>query len=249
MQLMAWAFRRGLATGLPSLFLAAVLLPPATRAQEQPWTVASDSLLYTDTDNVLVVSSQLGVARALDDDGSQVSAAAVVDVVSAASVDVVAQASQRFEEVRGEADLTASYAIGDALPSIDYRGSIEPDYLSHGFGAGYQMRLGGADTVAAVHYQITFDTIGRSGTPFSTFSRKLTTHSAELGVTQNLSPKALVRGVYTLTIQDGYQEKPYRFVPLFDDAGLARAQQDGVTLDLDSFDAYRLPSRASRRGA
>ena len=37
--------------------------------------------------------------------------------------------------------------------------------------------------------------------------------------------------------------KVYRFVPLFDAAGLAQARQDGVNLNLDTFNAYRLSSR------
>jgi len=200
-------------------------------------------LLYTDTDNVLVVSSQLSAARALDEEGGEASADVVVDVVSAASVDVVSQASQRFSEVRWEVNLAGSYAIGDGLPSINYRGSAEPDYVSHGFGAGYLARLGGADTVASAHYQITFDTIGRSGTPFDTWSRDLTIHSGELSLTQNLSTRSLLRGVLSLTVEQGYQEKPYRFVPLFDAAGLAQADADNVELSLGNFDRYRLASR------
>jgi len=214
-----------------------------TYSQERPWTLASDSLLYTDTNNVLVVTSQVAAARAVDEHGGEVSAAAVVDVVSAASVDVVAQATQRFSEVRGEVNLGASLAVGDGLPSVSYRGSTEPDYLSHGLGAGYVMRLAGPDSVGAAHYQITLDTIGRAGTPYSTFSRSLTTHSADVGLTQNLDAKTVLRGVFTFTLQDGYQEKPYRFVPLFDRAGLDRAQADGTRLDLDTFDQYRLASR------
>ena len=213
------------------------------QTQERPWTVSSDSLLYTDTDNVLVVTSQLGASRALDDDGGQASASAVVDVVSAASVDVVSQASHRFDEVRGEVNLAASHAFEFGLPALNYRGSVEPDYVSHGAGAGYQTRLGGADSVLAAHYQLTLDTVGRSGTPFTTFSRALTTHAAELGLTQNLGRKTVLRVVYSFTWQDGYMEKPYRFVPLFDAAGLARARSDGAALDLDSFDRYRLAAR------
>jgi hypothetical protein len=225
------------------VFATALLCASASRAQERPWTLASDSLLYTDTNNVLVVTSQVAAARAIDEGGGQVSATSVVDVVSAASVDVVAQASQRFSEVRGEVNLGASLAVGDGLPSVSYRGSTEPDYFSHGFGAGYVTRLGGADSVASAHYQITLDTIGRSGTPYSTFSRSLTTHSADVGLTQNIDTKTVLRGVFTLTLQEGYQEKPYRFVPLFDRSGLDRAAADGTTLNLDTFDQYRLASR------
>lgn len=226
-----------------SVLSASFVVAAGASAQSHPWTLASDGLLYTDTDNVLVVTSQLSVARALDEDGGQASANVIVDVVSAASVDVVAQASSRFDEVRGETNLGLAYAVDGTLPSINYRGSIEPDYVSHGVGAGCQLRLGGADSVARAHYQVTLDTIGRSGTPFSTFSRSLTSHAAELSLTQNLGPEALLRGVYTLTVQDGYMEKPYRYVPLFDAAGLALARRDGVTLGLDTFDRYRLAPR------
>src|SRR5690349_22672181 len=231
--------RHTMASAMAGAMSLAVIATPAA-GQEQPWTLASDSLLYTDTDNVLVVSSELSAERALDDAGSNVAASAVVDVVSAASVDVVAQASQRFSEVRWEANLSGAYAIGDTVPSINYRGSVEPDYVSHGFGAGALTRLGGADTVASAHYQITFDTIGRSGTPFDTYSRSLTIHSAQLGVTQNVSTKSVLRAVFSLTVERGYQEKPYRFVPLFDAAGLARARADGAELRLGTFDRYRL---------
>jgi hypothetical protein len=223
--------------------LAAALACTSAAAQERPWTVSSDSLLYTDTDNVLVVSSELGAQRALDEQGGEASASVVVDVVSAASVDVVSQASQRFDEVRWEANLSGSYAIGEVVPGLNYRGSVEPDYVSHGFGASVQSRLGGADTVASAHYQITFDTIGRSDTPFATYSRSLTIHSGELSLTQNLSERSVLRGVLSLTVERGYQEKPYRFVPLFDEEGLGRAADDGVELDLDTFDRYRLASR------
>jgi len=226
-----------------ALLIALTCAAAPVAAQEAPWTLSSDSLLYTDTDNVLVVSSELSAERALDEDGSKASASVVVDVVSAASVDVVSQASQSFSEVRWEANLAGSYAIGDVVPSLNYRGSVEPDYVAHGFGAGAEARLGGADTVASAHYQITFDTVGRSGTPFDTYSRALTVHSAELGLTQNLSTRSVLRGVLSLTIERGYQEKPYRFVPLFDATGLARAQADGAELRLGTFDRYRLASR------
>lgn len=229
------------ASCLASALLA--LLAPRAYAQEHPWTLSTDSSVYTDTDNVLIVTSQVGASRALDDAGGKASATALVDVVSAASVDVVAQASKRFDEIRGEANLAVSKAFGETIPSLDYRISNEADYLSNGFGGGLVLRLGTPDTVLSTDYHLALDTIGRSGTPFSTFSRSLTTHSADLGLTQTLSPRALLRFVYTLTVQRGYMEKVYRFVPLFDATGLGRARADGVDLTLESFDDYRLATR------
>ncbi|HEX7480588.1 MAG TPA: DUF3570 domain-containing protein [Polyangiales bacterium] len=228
-----------------ALLLLCVSLAAArhARAQERPWTLSSDSSVYTDTDNVLVVTSQLGVAHTLGPDGGKVSATGVVDVVSAASVDVVAAASKRFHETRTEGNFAISHAFGSLLPSLNYRYSSEADYRSQGVGGGLQTRLGGADTVLGANYQLILDTAGRSGTPFSVFSRSLTTQSADIGITQNLSKRMILRGVYTLTVQDGYMAKVYRFVPLFDSAGLARAKADGAQLGLSNFSQYRLAAR------
>lgn len=230
---------------LASVLLLVGVLDGAPLRAERPWTLSSDSLVYTDTDNVEVLSSQLAVERALDDDGGKAQASAVVDVISAASVDVVSQASKRFSEVREEGNLALSHGFGDVLASLNYRGSTEPDYLSHGFGTGFQARLGSPDSTLSSHYQVTFDTVGRHGTPYSVWSRPLTSHAVDLSFTQNLDRQTVLRGVYSLTVQDGYMEKPYRFVPLFDASGLTRARTDGVVLGLDTFDRYRLASRPS----
>ena len=221
-----------------------LLASSAAAAQEDSdWTIASDSLVYGDTDNVVVLSPQLTVRRALDDEGGEAGARVVVDVISAASVDVVSQASTRFNEVRTEADLSIAKAFGDYLPGLGYRYSHEPDYESHQARGSLRMRLGTPDSVLGLEYGLTADRVGRTGTPSSVFSESLTTHAATASLTQVLGRRTIVRATYSLTLQRGYMEKPYRFVPLFDAAGLAMAEADGVTLDLDSFDRYRLDAR------
>ena len=229
-------------TPLAVLFFTSSLTPARARADDD-WRVAADTLVYEDTDNVLVVSPQVAVHRALDDDGGEASARAVVDVISAASVDVVSQATARFDEVRVEADLGISKTFGDHRPSFSYRFSREPDYVSHGYGAGWQSRIGSPDTVLATTYAVAGDRFGQAGTPIARFDRALVTHSLGLSLTQALGPETLVRGAYTLTVMSGDMEKPYRFVPLFDREGIDAARADGATLDLDTFDRYRLPER------
>jgi hypothetical protein len=221
------------------ILAAALLASPLVLAD--PWRTGVDTLVYTDTDSVLVISPQVSVHRALDPDGGEVAARALVDIVSAASVDVVAQASQRFDEIRTEADLHASKAFGSLLPSVGYHFSNEPDYLSNGGNVGLRTRLGTPDTVLGLRYGLTYDRIGRSGTPFSVFERTLASHSAEASLTQVLGPTQLVRLAYTLTVQDGYLEKPYRYVPLFDDAG-ASAIGDGHR-SLATIDGARLSTK------
>jgi hypothetical protein len=175
----------------PAWTLALALAPAGASAQvasHEPNSVSFDTLFYSDTDNVLVVSPQVAAHRALDEEGGEASARVAVDIISAASVDVVSQATSGFTEIRKEAALAASHRIGSFLPALRYRFSDEPDYRSHGFGGGLSRDFAGHDTTVALSYDLGLDTVGRSGTPFSAWSRHLTTHAAELSLTQVLGP-------------------------------------------------------------
>jgi hypothetical protein len=219
---------------------AAALLVACGASAPQATQVRLDTMFYHDSDHVDVISPQVAAAAALDDDGGAVSAIAVVDVVTAASVDVVSEATPGFTEVREEVDLRVAKRVGTWLPAARYRYSHEPDYVSHGAGVSFAKRIGGADTTLTASLDVTHDTVGRSGTDFDVFSRSLWTVAGEVGVTQIVDPRTVVRAVYTLTVQDGYLAKPYRYVPLFEAAAVAAA---GDTLGLATFDAYRLPER------
>jgi hypothetical protein len=209
----------------------------------QPSSLSFDTLFYSDNDNVLVVSPQVAAHRALDDEGGEAGARVAVDVISAASVDVVSQASSRFTEIRKEAALSASHRLGSLLPGLRYRFSDEPDYRSHGFGGSLSRDFAGHDTTLAVSYDLALDTVGRSGTPFSAWSRKLTSHAADIALTQVLGPRTVARFDYSLTLQNGYMEKPYRYVPLLDAATLDDLEGSGMSVGPDEVNAYRLPER------
>lgn len=153
------------------------------------------------------------------EDGGALGVRGAVDVVSAASVDVVSHATNRFDEVRTEGAASATIPIDDARLRFGWRTSYEPDYLSNGLSAGLELRLGSPDTVLDVRYGLSWDIVGRTGTPWSAFSEELFTHSASLSLTQTLGPETVLRLVYSPTVQDGFLEKPYRYVPLFDESG------------------------------
>ena len=229
---------------LPALAAVGLSLarPALARAGEAN-TIAFDNLVYSDTDNVLVVSPQVSARHALDDRGGEVSARAVVDVVSAASVDVVSHATNGFTEIRRGADLAVSHRVGEVLVGGRYSYSDEPDYRSHSGGLSLSRDFADHDTTLTASYDLTSDTVGRTWTPFDTWSRHLSTHTAEVSWTQVLNPRTIGRLAYTLTVQDGYLEKPYRYVPLFDAATLADLEDRGMTLDVDNFSSYRLPER------
>lgn len=230
---------------LASAGLAALLVLSASAAAsaEPLWRFVSDVLLYSDNDNVHIATPQIGLVRTLDDEGGQVGVRAAVDVISAASVDVVTQATNRFSEVRSEAGVHLSKSFSGRVPSASYRFSQEPDYVSHGGRVGISTPVRSKDTTVSGGYGFNYDRVGRHGTSFDSFSESMRQHSVDASLTQVLTPRTLVRLAYTLTVQDGYMEKPYRQVPLFTQDGLNRAAMDGVTLGLDNFADYSLSSR------
>lgn len=228
---------------LQLIAVAAALLPARAAGAEPEVHAAADTQVYADDDHVFVITPQVAASAALDDDGSEVHARAVVDVVSAASVDVISNATARFTEVREEGSAGGAHRFGEWLGGVDYRYSHEPDYVSHGGTLSVERRLGGADTVGRASYGLTHDRVGRSGTPMDQWTGRLISHAADLAVTQNLGQRTVARVGYGLVRQDGTMEKPYRYVPLFDQAGLDAADADGATLGLDTFDRYRLPER------
>lgn len=227
------------------LLLGVLLIGPAhgVRADEAGTTVTSDNMLYTDTDNVDVFSSEAAVHHNFDAEGTMLEGSAIIDVVSAASVDVLSHATTGFHEVRVEGNVSGAYALGDSTPGLRYRFSVEPDYESQGVGGSWSQRLGSPDSVLSASYFLSLDTVGRHGTPFGVWSETLRTHTFDLSFTQNLDSKTILRGAYTLTAQNGYLEKPYRYVPLFTQQGLQSAADDGVDLNLKTFSNYRIGTR------
>ncbi|MCA9606365.1 MAG: DUF3570 domain-containing protein [Myxococcales bacterium] len=198
--------------------VALASLTPVARAQSEQTRLSADVLYYTDTDNVMATSPSASVRHRFED-GGNVGLRAAVDIVSAASVDVISHATTGFEEARVEGAVDFMVPVDDAQIRGAWRTSWEPDYLSNGISAGLRLRLGTADSVLDVGYGLSWDVVGRTGTPWSAFSQNLFTHALSLSLTQNLGPETVLRVVYSPTIQDGYLEKPYRYVFLFDDAG------------------------------
>ena len=219
----------------------ALALALARSARAEGLRLTQDTLLYSDSDSVMVASPQLALHHDLDEAGGEASARVVVDMVSAASVDVVSHASKRFTEVRQEIDADVSKAFGRHLPSLGYRYSRENDYRSHGVTLGWRETLS-PDTTVQASYGLTLDQVGRASDARDN-AHGLRTHNASLGLTQVLGPRSLARVMYTLTLEDGYLEKPYRFVPLFDQAGVDLAAARGEQLGLGSFARYSLPER------
>jgi hypothetical protein len=139
-----------------------------------------------------------------------VSAHALVDVVSSASVDVVSAATARWDENRIELGARAAARIAETDATLAYTTSGENDWRSHALDVGVSRELARKNTTIALGYGYIHNRVGRAMDP--TFAESLVVHGGQLSVTQVLGKRTLGTLAYTVQTASGYQASPYRFV-------------------------------------
>lgn len=171
---------------------------------------------YNATDVVNVVSPAVYLSAENPTSGWQIGGSVLVDVVSNASPDIVATASRRYDEVRVAGSLAGSYKIGPAKVGISGGFSHEGDYTGRGAGVNVSADFMEKRVTPSLAYSFGFDTMGRTGTPWETFSRELMRHTIDAGVSIVLNGTTI--GVVGGTVEIGVGDfsKPYRHVPMFD---------------------------------
>ncbi len=209
---------------------------------------AIETSAYADTNHVYVFSPELIASVVSPTAGWNIGASYLLDVITAASPDIVSEASHRFKEKRNAATLGGGYKPGQFGVTVGGDISIEPDYVSRGVSAAvtgdFREKL--ITPRLGVHYA--HDTIGRGGgattpgapTPFDHYSKTLDNTQFDAGVTWVLSPTAVLVTSSSLTLERGDQSKPYRYVPMFDPVTAGRVRS-GETVDL--VNRFRLPIR------
>ena len=195
---------------------------------------------YADTDHVEVFSPAITGSVASPTSGWNVGGLYLIDVVSAASPDIVSEASPPFHEIRQAGTLTGGYKPGKYGAQATFNLSDEPDYISAGGGVALTADLRDKLITPRVAYSYRNDTIGRGGTPFNVFHHDLSVNVFEAGATFILSPTALILVNTSLQMERGDQSKPYRYIPMFDPSVSPRIPV-GATVDL--VNSYRLPFR------
>lgn len=187
------------------------------RARSRPIDVSLSSELasYADTDHVFVQTPSIAAAVSNPTAGWSVDGRYLVDIVSAASADIVSTASRRWEEVRHEGDVNASYKPGAFGASGFASVSSEPDYLSWTGGGALTLDTFDKNVTWLLGVYHTHDVAGRTGTPFSVFSRPINREAFKGGVTVLLSPMTVASFVGDVVVENGDQSKPYRYIPLF----------------------------------
>jgi len=170
---------------------------------------------YSDSDHVNVITPSVKGQVENPTAGWAIDGSYLVDVISAASVDIVSTASRRWEEVRQGGSLGGSYKRGDWGASVSGSLSSEPDYFSYAIG-GYVTRDFDERNLSLIAgYGFGHDLIGRAGTPFSVYSHSFDHHALTLGVTKVIDRATTLALTGDVKFQEGDSSKPYRYIPLF----------------------------------
>jgi hypothetical protein len=206
-------------------------------------TASLETSGYTDTDHVLVASPT--VAGSIGDDlgGWSIGGRYLVDVVSAASVDIVSNASNKWHEVRNVGSANASAKAGDATFGASGIVSSEPDYLSLAGGVTLSLDMLDKNVTPFVGYSHGQDSVGRTGLPHE-FWKSLQTNSVQLGLTFVMSRSTIASLQGDGVFERGYLAKPYRYIPLFA-PGKGASVAPGTSAD--QVNADRLPERPAEQ--
>ncbi len=170
---------------------------------------------YGDTTHVYVVSPELRASVTSPTAGWNVGATYLVDFVTAASPDIVSEASTHFHDTRHAVTATGGYKPGNYGAQLSAFYSTEADYLSRGAALALTGDFKDKLVTPLLSFSHSEDTIGRTGTPFDVFSHSLATNELVAGTTLVMSKQSLLTLAGTLQIETGDQSKPYRYVPMF----------------------------------
>lgn len=185
---------------------------------------------YHDTDRVDVVTPAFAVSAESPTGGWGVNASFLVDMVTAASADIIATASPRWREVRYVPSIGGHKKFGDTDVRLKANLSREPDYLAISFGGGASIDLRQKTITPALSYEFSHDISGRAGTQFAIYSREINRHGIDASVTFILDKATFFAASFTSVLESGDTSKPYRYLPMFA-PDIAERVQPGLTID------------------
>ncbi len=175
----------------------------------------SELAAYQDTTATTVLTPSISGTVSNPVQGWSIGGTYLVDVVSAASPDIISTASRRWEEVRNAGSVSGSYKPGNLGGAAVVAVSSTPDYLSLNAGGQIFGDLDSKNLTLLGGYSFGHDVIGRTGTSFSVFSHQLDIHSLTASATRVINPRLVFTGIADMVIERGDQSKPYRYIPLF----------------------------------
>ncbi|MDP9149105.1 MAG: DUF3570 domain-containing protein [Myxococcota bacterium] len=198
---------------------------------------------YADTDHVFVASPSIAATVADEVAGWAVGGHYLVDVVSAASVDIVSTASSKWTEVRHAGSAEGSVKLGDFAVGASGVFSSEPDYLSFAGGGTLSLDLLEKNVTPFVGFSYAQDQVGRTGLPRELWRGKQTL-SGQVGVTFVVDRSTIASLQGDAIAETGYLAKPYRYVPLFSPAAAASL---GAGASITMVNAVRVDQRTAEQ--
>ncbi|MRG96780.1 DUF3570 domain-containing protein [Polyangium spumosum] len=195
---------------------------------------------YHDSDKVDVVSPTFFFNVENPTSGWGFGGSFLVDVVTAASTDIVATASPRWTEQRYVPALGGHKKFGDVDVNLHAAMSIEPDYLATSVGTTVAIDLKQKTVTPSLSYDFSYDIAGRSGTSYEVFSRRIQRHALDLASSFVLDKNSVLTTNFSLVVESGDSSKPYRYIPTFA-PDIAPRVLPGQSLATVNF--YRNPER------
>lgn len=175
--------------------------------------VDARSAIYNDSDNTFINTSTVAL-RANPIDRLSLKARGLVDIISSASVDVVSAATGRWDEVRREVEVAATYADGTRTAALGYIYSVENDWSSHTLSASAAHDLLEHAVTVGLGGSVVLNDVGRADD--ENFHEDLDVFTGSLSATWVATRKDLLSLTYSLSYLTGYQASPYRFVTIAD---------------------------------
>ena len=191
----------------------------------------AETSFYADDDHVTVVSPTIALGFDNPLNGWSFGGSYLVDVVSAASADIVATATPVWHEVRHAASANLGYKPGSVGVAISGSASIEPDYLSATGGGTLTWDTFEKNVTFMLGYGYGHDIAGVHETSFDVFRRDLDRHQVNGGAAWTLDRATLATLVADAVFEQGDQSKTYRYVRMFL-PGTADSIPVGATIDL-----------------
>lgn len=176
--------------------------------------VSLETTGYLDSDHVDVLSPSVAVGITDEVAGWSVNGHYLVDVVSAASVDIVSTASPHWTEVRHVGGVSGSVTVEPATFGVVGVISREPDYLALTAGATVSVDLLEKNVTPYFAFSREQDSVGRTDLPHEYWHSKKVT-GVQAGLTLVLGRSTIGSIQLDGSFERGYLAKPYRYVPLF----------------------------------
>lgn len=130
-----------------------------------------------------------------------------VDAVSNASIDVLSSASP-FRETRNAVDLGADWLVRDALITLGFSHSSEPDYKASSVSLDVAQEVFGGMTTVNLGFSRGSDKVGKTNAP--EFDERARHWLLRLGASQVMSPRWMATANLELVSDAGFLGSPYR---------------------------------------